>query len=124
MSKKTLIVNNVALTNMVERDSYETTYTPIYTETITTMDGVEHTALLRHKGSVSFTLNPQSAADTKNICTALANTPMQVQYFCLQRNQLVTATMKTSGVSATFLSRCLYGGLSWNSLGSITLEEL
>ena len=120
----TFKVNNVDYSGMIERDSYETSLSPVYGETITTMDGIGHTAVLRLRGEVSFKLNPSTSAKTAAFAADLLNAPVEVKYHCLQRNQDVTVQMVLDGVSAQFLSRCLYGGASWNQLESITLKEL
>lgn len=124
MVSLTFKVNNVDYSGMIERDSYETSLSPVYGETITTMDGIGHTAVLRFRGELSFKLNPSTAAATAAFVTDLLNAPVDVQYHCLQRNQDVSAQMVLDGVSAAYLSRCLYGGASWNQIDSIKLKEL
>lgn len=124
MSKYTFTVNSHDYSDFVERDSYQTTLSPVYGETIQTIDGVGHTAMLRVKGELSVKLNPKTAADTAAICADLLAAPCEVQYHCLQRNGTVTALMTIDGVTATWLSRCLYLGQSWNEIDSITLTEL
>ena len=122
--RQKLIVNSVDLSKYVERDSYETSLAPVYGETVQTLNGVEHTALLRLKGAIKVGLNPQTASDTATICTALLNSPCQVIYHCLQRNADVSAQMKVNSITATFLSRCLMYGADWNDVEDITLTEL
>ena len=117
-------VNSHDYSGIVERDSYETTLIPVYGQSITTMDGVTHTSLLRLKGEIKVSLNPTSADQTASVCTDLLSVPCEVMYHDLQRNQDVTASMVVDDVSASFLSRCLYQGLSWNQIDSITLKEL
>ena len=123
-TRYTFIVNGNDYTGLVERDSYRTAVTPVYGETIQTLDGVGHTALLRVKGSLTVKLNPQTAAQTAAICADLLNAPCEVQYKCLQRNVNVTALMVLDVVSAMFLSRCLYLGQKWNDVDEIVLKEL
>ena len=123
-TRYTFIVNGNDYTGLVERDSYRTAVTPVYGETIQTLDGVGHTALLRVKGSLTVKLNPQTAAQTAAICADLLNAPCEVQYKCLQRNVNVTALMVLDAVSAMFMSRCLYLGQKWNDVDEIVLKEL
>ena len=47
MVSYTFKINNTDYSQFVERDSYVTELTPVFGETIKTMDGVNHTALLR-----------------------------------------------------------------------------
>ncbi len=124
MSKYTFMVNSHDYTDLVERDSYRTTLYPVFGETVQTLDGVGHTALLRQKGELSVRLNPQTAATVAALCSDLLNAPCEVKYHCLQRNADVTALMTIDSVSAQFLSRCLYCGQKWNDIDSITLTEL
>lgn len=124
MVNKTFKVNNTDYSGYIERDSYSTVTIPVYSETITTLDGVDHKALKRLKGRLTIGLNPQNAVNTAAICADLLSSPVEVQYTCLQRNQTVTAVMAIDQLSADFLSRCLYRGESWNSVQSITLTEL
>ena len=124
MSKYTFTVNSHDYTNLVERDSYRTSVSPVYGETIKTLDGVGHTALLRLKGELSVKLNPQTDAVAASLCADLLSSPCEVQYHCLQRNATVTAQMTLDSVSALFLSRCLYCGEKWNDIDEITLTEL
>lgn len=120
----TLTINGVDFTAMVERDSYKTAKIPVFSETVTTMDGVDHLVLLRHKGSCSFEFNPQTAAQTKIACDALLTKPCTVRYFNLQSNTYENASMTLDEQSAQFLSRCLSRGFRWNQMEPITLTEL
>ena len=109
---------------MVERDSYMTDTVPVFSERITTMDGVDHTALIRNKKTISFEFNPQTAAQTKIACDALSTQPITVYFFNIQSNAYETAEMTIDGQSAQYLSRCLSSGLHWNQMQPITLTEL
>ena len=124
MSKYTFLVNSHDYTDLVERDSYRTTLYPVFGETVQTLDGVGHTALLRLRGELSVKLNPQTDAVAASLCADLLSVPCEVQYHCLQRNANVTAQMTLDSVSALYLSRCLYCGQKWNDIDSITLTEL
>lgn len=117
-------VNDIDFSSFVERDGYKTSLAPVYGETIQTLDGVGHTAMLRLKGELSLKLNPRTAQDTAALCTELLKAPCEVQYHCLQRNMDVTALMTIDSITAAFLSRCLYWGQRWNQTEDITLTEL
>lgn len=118
-------ISGVDFSGMVERDSYSTMLTPIYSQKITTMNGVDHFIQVRTRGGVSVRLNPQTAADTARICTQLLKGPVLVHYYCLQRNADAYATMALdSDLTAAHLSRCLHQGLKWNEMETITLVEL
>lgn len=120
----TFKINNTDYSSFVERDSYATSLIPVYSDTVTTLDGVDHKIMKRYKGSVKVGLNPQTAANTAALVADLMVSPVEVKYHCLQRNADVTSLMSVDAVSSDFLSRCLYLGQSWNSVQSITLTEL
>ena len=120
----TLTINGVDFTSMVERDSYRTSKIPVYSDSVMTMDGVTHVALLRNKNEISFEMNPQNASETETACNALLSTPCRVELFSLQSQQYETVYMTLTQQSANYLSRCYHKGLRWNQLDSITLTEL
>lgn len=120
----TLTINGVDFTGMVERDSYSTGRIPVFSETVTTMDGVDHVALVRHKGTIRFEFNPQTTTQTAVACNALMSQPCAVYYYDLQTNAYRTATMRLDEMSAEYLSRCLSRGLRWNQMDEIELTEL
>ena len=109
---------------MVERDSYKTDTVPVFSERITTMDGVDHVALLRNKSTLTFEFKPQTTTQTKTACDALRSQPCTVYFFNIQSNAYETADMTLDGQSAQYLSRCLSSGLHWNQMEPITLTEL
>lgn len=117
-------INGKDFSQMVERDSYETTVTPIYSSALTTMDGVDHLVKVRDRGSVAAGLNPQSEADVADICDTLLAGPVEVFYHCLVRNMDRYATMIVDSLTARNLSRCRARGLKWHEVGTITLTEL
>lgn len=117
-------INGVDFKPFVERDSYNTSKIPVYSDSIVTMDGVEHLTLLRNKGEITFSFNPQNAANTQAACNALLVMPCEVYYFNLQTQQYELAIMRIDQQSARFLSYCLAYGLDWNQMTDITLTEL
>lgn len=122
--KYTLIVNGFDLTDMVERDSYSSALLPVEVPMITTMDGVDHTRIIRYKSRVSVSLNPQTAEQAALLVSALMVSPMSVQFHCLQRNDDITARMIIDEISADYLSRCLAYGQKWIQLDDLTFTEL
>ena len=119
-----LTVNGTDLTKYIKYDSYSTNKTPMYADPITTLDGVQHTALIRSVGSVTFELNPQNATDTQTIASALLTQPCAVKYFSLQTQQYEERNMKLTDQSAEYLVKCKFQGLKWNQIGKVTLVEL
>ena len=122
--KYRVIVNDLDITDLIDGSSYKTGIEPVYGESVTTMDGVEHTCVLRNRGSLSFRFNSVTAEKSAAACAALLALPAKVYYHCLQRHIDVYAKMRLDGVSAQHLSRVNFGGARWNELGAITFKEL
>lgn len=97
----TFTVNNVDLKTKVQRYSYETTYEPVYSDTITTMDMVDHTVITRWRHGLSVTLNPMSETDIANLQTALGGSLVaSVKFSSLQLGADVTCDMRLDVGSA------------------------
>lgn len=111
----TFEINGTDFSGLLTKYGYETAYDPVYTHSIVTLNGIEHVAYLRHRGSLTITLKPLTGAQLSVFTAALAAGIMTIHYTCLQRNTDVYARMKlASGDSAEFLlknaNRELYGG--------------
>ena len=80
------------------------------------------------KGGYPYAFHPFYLAvqmdDEESACAALLQHPVTVEYFCLQRQAVVVASMQAPAQTAQFLSRCLAGGQRWVQAKNITLEEL
>lgn len=122
--KYTLIINGFDATEMVERDSYSTSLFPVSVPMITTMDGVDHTRIIRYKARLNVSLNPQTAEQAAALTAALMVSPMEVQFHCLQRDTDITAKMILDEISADYLSRCLAFGKKWIQPDDLTFTEL
>lgn len=110
----TFTINGTDFSGLLTKYGYATAYNPVYTSSLITMNGVEHLAYLRHRGSLTVTLKPLTGAQVSALTSALSTGVMTVCYTCMQRNTDVTANMKLDGGdSAEFLlknaSRELYG---------------
>lgn len=120
----TLKINDVDFTSAIERDSYNTTIIPVYSDSVRTMDGITHITLLRNKSEIEFEINPQNSVSTRALCIALLSMPCSVYFFDLQAQNYRFANMTVDNYTAEYLSRCLYRGEKWNQLSKITLTEL
>ena len=119
-----VVINDEDITYMIEVDSYVTALVPVYGGSVTTMDGVEHLAIVRYKGKLSFSVNPMTDVQTAKLSKLLSAGVVKVQYHCLQRNTTIFATMKIDSITAQHLGRVRYAGQKWNELAEITLTEL
>ena len=123
-NKYPLIIGGVDITAMVEIDSYQTALIPVVGGSVTTMDGVTHTSIIREKGQVRFSVNPLTDVQTAKLNAGLKSGITEVRYHCLQRNTTIIATMEVDKPTARFMGRVRYGGAKWNELSEITLMEL
>ena len=100
----TFTVNGTDLKTKVERYSYKTSYTPVYSETVTTMDKVDHNVIIRWRHSLEVRINPLSEADLKALQTALAGSSIaSVTFSSLQLEADVTCNMMLEPSSAALL---------------------
>lgn len=109
----TFKIDNVDYSGYITKYGYKTSLTPVYGASVTTLDGVEHTAVIRYRGALSVTLRPMEATAWATLSTALLSGPMEVKYTCLQRGADVTATMRLDPISTELVlinaSRTLSG---------------
>ena len=100
----TFTVNGTDFKAKVQKYGYETSYTPVYSETVTTMDKVDHAVIVRWRHGLKLTLNPQSESDLKTFCTALSSAVVPVIVFSsLQLESDVSANMQLSPESAALV---------------------
>lgn len=96
----TFTIDSVDYSNYITKYGYKTSVTPVYGASVTTLDGVEHTAVIRYKGAVSVVLRPLEATAQATLSASLMAGTMSVTYTCLQRGVDVKATMKLDDMSA------------------------
>jgi len=96
----TFTIDSVDYSSYITKYGYKTSVTPVYGASVTTLDGVEHTAVIRYKGAVSVVLRPLEATAQSTLSASLMAGTMSVTYTCLQRGVDVTATMKLDDMSA------------------------
>ena len=118
----TFTIGGTDFSSYITKYGYATAYTPIYFDSVTTMDGVEHVAVIRYGGALTVQLRPLTALQWATLKGKLTDGILTVKYTCLQRNQDVTASMKLDTMSAELVlqnaSRSLYGNaeLAFNEL--------
>lgn len=114
-------VNGVDFSDMVPKYGYTTDRVPVYSKTITTLDGVDHTILIRTKGVLNVPLNPTSERRAAEFYAELKKLPADVEYHSLQSGD-VTETMKLSTMSAEFVLST--PATNWVAGTRITFEQL
>ena len=117
-------INGIDFSEYIDKNGYATKLMPVFSETITTLDGVDHKALIRKKGAITVKLNTLNETQLSTLATTVLNAPATVAYHCLERDADVSALMAPSEITARHLADCLYNGKNWHEVGDITLTEL
>ena len=109
----TFEVNGHDCSDLIQKYGYATSYVPVYTQSVQTMDGVEHVGILRYRGTLTVTLKPLTGTQLNNFTNYLGSGVPSIRYQCLQRNTVVLANMKLDPVSADLVlqnaSHTFYG---------------
>lgn len=111
----TFRINNSDFSDIIQRYGYETAYDPVFDDPITTLDKVDHTAIVRWKHGLRIKCNPLSEERARQLTQALTMSVVPIIMFTsLQTGALVTARMQLDSNSAALVlrnaSRRLLGG--------------
>ena len=110
----TFEINDTSFASIVKKYSYSTDRIPVESQRITTMDGVDHVAIIRYKGVLKLEINPQDETTFNTFCDAvaagvllLAACVVTVLFFssCIKHEQLPPGDAKENGTLACEL-RC------------------
>ena len=108
----TFKINNVDYSTYLTKYGYSTSYTPVFADSVTTLDGVEHTAVIRYRGTLTVTLRPMTATEWATFSAALAGI-LSITYTNIQKGTDVTVNMRMDEYSANLVlintSRTLFG---------------
>lgn len=109
----TFTINGTDFSGYITKYGYETAVIPVFAESVQTLDGVEHTAVIRYRGQLNITIRPLTGAEWYTLYNALSQGILTIVYSCIQRNADVMANMKLDEMSAEKVlqnaSRTLYG---------------
>lgn len=118
-SPYTLTINGVDFSTYIKPYSYSTEYMPVEGGSVTTMDGVDHIAIVRWKGAVHAELKPLTEQSLATLVTAITGVgAVTIQYSNLQRNSVITESMKPSKQTATMVLK----NSDYRYVGDITLD--
>lgn len=93
MTDLALTINGVNFSGYVQKGEYTTNLVPVVGAKYTDLDKVDHTTVVRHRGSVTVTFNPMGPSAVASLFAALEDCPCQVTYWSFQRGQNVTQSM-------------------------------
>lgn len=122
MTNLPFTINGVDFSDVVHKYGYATDSIPVYSRTITTLDGVDHCNLIRMRGVLTITTNPVSEARAAAFCSALQSLPAAISYYCFQTGKTVTQTMRASGMPLALTLQ--NGAARWLSGMEISFEQL
>ena len=112
----TFEINGVDFSDIIMKYGYKTAYEPIYTDTVTTLDGVDHTAIIRWKNGLTIPVRPLQNVRIGQLTTALRQGIPSITFTSLQKGSDITAVMKMDDYTAELVlqnaSRLLLGGVS------------
>ena len=99
----TFKINNVDYSSVIQEYGYATSYDPIYGDSMTSLNGIEYTAVLRYRGTLTLKIKPLEGTTLATLTSALSAGILEITYTCLQRNLDVTASMRLDTNSAELL---------------------
>lgn len=100
----TFKINGVDFSSKVKIYTYNTTYTPVYSEVITTMDKRDHAVIVRWRHGLELEMMPLTEAELAALQAALGGRNIAtVEFGSLQLGYDVTAQMMLSTSTATLV---------------------
>lgn len=115
----TLKINNTDFSGYVLRYGYQTGYQPVYSDSVTTMDKVDHAVIMRWRHTLNVKLRPLSEAELSSLQTALGNnTIASIKFSSLQLGSDVTVNMSPTPSTAALVLK----NSSRRVLGEISLS--
>ena len=73
-------INNVDYSGDLTKYGYSTTLEPVYGNSMTDLSGVEHTAVLRYRGTLTVTLKPLEGTAWSTLASALMAGSLEITY--------------------------------------------
>lgn len=122
MTKYRFTVNGKDFSDLVEKYGYETALIPVFTRSVTTLDKVEHTKMVRQRGQLNLQLNPVMEQRIKELTAELSSMPVSIGYHNFQLGADVTQIMKTEGIRSGIALITQSG--DWLTGTSVTFDEL
>ena len=122
MTKFPFTVNGVDFSALVHKRGYATNRVAVYSDTVTTLDGVDHASLLRTKGILTVTLNPAEKSKMLELAEALKTLPAVVSYHSFQTGMTETETMTIAELPMALLLSS--AGKDWVGGFELTFRQM
>lgn len=108
----TFKIATVDYSTYLTKYGYQVKEIPMFSDSVQTLDGVEHVAVIRYRKELTVTIRPLTATEWATLFTALSSGILSITFTVPQANTDVTANMRMDEVSADLAlinsSRTLY----------------
>lgn len=108
----TFKIATVDYSTYLTKYGYQVKEIPVFSNSVQTLDGVEHVAVIRYRKVLTVTIRPLTATEWATLFTALSPGILSITFTVPQSNTDLTASMKMDGASAELAlinsSRTLY----------------
>ena len=108
----TFKIATVDYSTYLTKYGYQVKEIPVFSESVQTMDGVEHVAVIRYKKALTVTIRPLTATEWATFFTALSTGILSITFTGPQANTDLTANMRLDEASTDLAlintSRTLY----------------
>lgn len=93
-------INGMAVKRLVSKYGYETGLEPVEGQAVTTLDTVDHLAVVRWRNTALLQFNPMDLDTLGDLMTAIKiRTPVEVKLYSLQLHEYVKCRMRCEAVS-------------------------
>jgi len=93
MTKYPFLLNGVDFSHLIHFRSYQTDRQPVFSNTYTDLDGVDHYVVSRWRGFANMSTNDMKVEDAAALSAELMKWPLRVTYYSFQLEKVVTETM-------------------------------
>ena len=121
MTEYTFKIGGTDFSDMVYKRGYKTDRIPVYSRTVTTLDGVAHRTILRYRGELTVYINAPTAARAAELCSALMSS-QRIEYHSFQLSEDVTETMELSNMPMETLAKAT--GVQWLQGVELVFQQL
>ena len=115
-------VNGVDFSALIHKRGYKTNRVPVYSDSVTTLDGKDHYNLIRTKGVLAVTLNPAEKSKMLALMEELQIQPVRVRYHSFQTGMTETETMVVQDMSMALLLST--AGKDWLGGAELVFEQM
>lgn len=110
----TFKIATVDYSTYLTKYGYSVQRTPVYADSVTTLDKVEHTALIRYRATLTVTLRPMTATEWATFSAVILGAILSVTFTNIETGSDETKNMRLDPYSAETVlinsSRTLFGG--------------